>query len=159
MKKVFFDTEFTGLHKKAKLISIGLVCSDSGKSMYLQLADTYRVKDCSDFCRDVVLPLLEPTSYPKEKVKQKLLNWFYEQNDDLTLFCDSSKDIEQFNNLFPEGVESVQCKKLNFLFNFKRKMLKDKIYTDNNLRYHHALDDAVVNKLIYQTKWSKVFTK
>jgi len=36
--KVFFDTEFTGLHQKTTLISIGLV-SDCGKTFYAELTD------------------------------------------------------------------------------------------------------------------------
>ena len=36
--KVFFDTEFTGLHQKTTLISIGLV-SECGKTFYAELTD------------------------------------------------------------------------------------------------------------------------
>lgn len=36
MTKVFFDTEFTGLHQNTTLISIGLI-SDCGKSFYAEL--------------------------------------------------------------------------------------------------------------------------
>jgi len=38
MKKVFFDTEFTGLHQKTTLISIGMVAS-SGQTFYAELND------------------------------------------------------------------------------------------------------------------------
>lgn len=37
-KKIFFDTEFTGLHQNTTLISIGLV-SDCGKTFYAELTD------------------------------------------------------------------------------------------------------------------------
>ncbi len=36
--KVFFDTEFTGLHQNTTLISIGLI-SDCGKTFYAELTD------------------------------------------------------------------------------------------------------------------------
>jgi hypothetical protein len=36
--KIFFDTEFTGLHKSTSLISIGLV-AESGESFYAELVD------------------------------------------------------------------------------------------------------------------------
>lgn len=36
--KVFFDTEFTGLHKGTSLISIGLI-SEDGKTFYAELTD------------------------------------------------------------------------------------------------------------------------
>jgi hypothetical protein len=38
MTKIFFDTEFTGLHQKTTLISIGLV-SECGKSFYAEFTD------------------------------------------------------------------------------------------------------------------------
>ena len=37
--KIFFDTEFTGLHQNTTLISIGLV-SECGKSFYAELVDS-----------------------------------------------------------------------------------------------------------------------
>ena len=38
MTKVFFDTEFTGLHQNTTLISIGLI-SECGKTFYAELTD------------------------------------------------------------------------------------------------------------------------
>ena len=38
MTKIFFDTEFTGLHQKTTLISIGLI-SECGKTFYAEFAD------------------------------------------------------------------------------------------------------------------------
>jgi hypothetical protein len=38
MKNLFFDTEFTGLHKNTTLISIGIV-SDDGRTFYAELND------------------------------------------------------------------------------------------------------------------------
>ncbi len=38
MTKLFFDTEFTGLHKETTLISIGIV-SECGKTFYAELTD------------------------------------------------------------------------------------------------------------------------
>lgn len=55
---IFLDTEFTQLDFEAKLISVGLVSEDGGE-FYAELADTYQVKECGDFTREVVLPLLE----------------------------------------------------------------------------------------------------
>ena len=36
--KIFFDTEFTGLHKNTTLISIGLV-AENGKKFYAEFND------------------------------------------------------------------------------------------------------------------------
>jgi len=38
MKKLFFDTEFTGLHQKTTLISIGIV-AESGETFYAEFTD------------------------------------------------------------------------------------------------------------------------
>ena len=37
-KKIFFDLEFTGLHKLTTAISVGLVCED-GKKFYAECTD------------------------------------------------------------------------------------------------------------------------
>ena len=36
MTKIFFDTEFTGLHQKTTLISIGLI-AETGETFYAEL--------------------------------------------------------------------------------------------------------------------------
>lgn len=38
MKKIFFDTEFTGLHQRTTLISIGLI-AETGETFYAELTD------------------------------------------------------------------------------------------------------------------------
>lgn len=38
MARIFFDTEFTGLHKDTSLISIGLV-SENGQKFYAEITD------------------------------------------------------------------------------------------------------------------------
>lgn len=51
--KVFFDTEFTGLHKNTTLISIGLVAEDS-RTFYAELND-YDESQVDDWIRDNVI--------------------------------------------------------------------------------------------------------
>lgn len=51
----FFDTEFTELSSDSRLISIGLVSEDGRHTLYAELSDTYRLRDCSEFVREVVL--------------------------------------------------------------------------------------------------------
>jgi hypothetical protein len=57
MTNLFFDTEFTGLHSEAKLISIGIV-SEDGRYFYAELNDYDKEKDTSDFVKLNVLPNL-----------------------------------------------------------------------------------------------------
>lgn len=55
--KVFFDTEFTGLHKKTTLISIGLV-AENGKIFYAEFTD-YDKNQVDDWLRDNVISRLK----------------------------------------------------------------------------------------------------
>ena len=59
--KVFFDTEFTGLHKNTTLISIGLISEDR-RCIYAELTD-YEEKQCDDWIKKNVLDHLY-TRYP-----------------------------------------------------------------------------------------------
>jgi len=58
--KAFLDCEFTQLNRDTKLISLALV-SEAGHEFYVELTDTYRVEDCSDFVIQNVLPQLGQT--------------------------------------------------------------------------------------------------
>lgn len=51
--KIFFDTEFTGLHKNTTLISIGLI-SEDGKSFYAELTD-YNPEQCNEWIKNNVI--------------------------------------------------------------------------------------------------------
>ena len=44
--KIFFDTEFTGLHKNTTIISIGMI-AENGKKFYAESTD-YDGKQCDD---------------------------------------------------------------------------------------------------------------
>lgn len=54
--KIFFDTEFTGLHQKTSLISIGLV-SECGKTFYAELTD-YDKSQVDDWLKENVISKL-----------------------------------------------------------------------------------------------------
>ena len=51
--KLFFDTEFTGLHKETTLISIGIV-SEDGRKFYAEFSD-YDEEQCDDWIKDNVI--------------------------------------------------------------------------------------------------------
>ena len=55
--KVFFDTEFTGLHKDTTLISIGLV-DENGRTFYAEFSD-YDESQCDKWIRDNVIKHLK----------------------------------------------------------------------------------------------------
>lgn len=51
--KIFFDTEFTGLHKDTTIVSIGMITED-GKQFYAEFTD-YDSKQCNDWIQANVL--------------------------------------------------------------------------------------------------------
>lgn len=53
MTKIFFDTEFTGLHQNTTLISIGLI-SECGKTFYAELTD-YDKSQIDDWIQENVI--------------------------------------------------------------------------------------------------------
>ena len=62
MIKVFFDTEFTGLHQHTTLISIGLIAED-GRTFYAEFND-YDDSQVDDWLRDNVISKLKFTQPP-----------------------------------------------------------------------------------------------
>ena len=59
MKKIFLDTEFTGLHQKTTLISIALI-SECGKTFYAEFAD-YDKTQVDDWIQENVIDQLRFT--------------------------------------------------------------------------------------------------
>lgn len=68
--KIFFDTEFTGLHKDTTLISIGLISEDS-RTFYAELSD-YEWSQCDDWIKDNVIENLH-----RRKLNKYLPNYHY----------------------------------------------------------------------------------
>lgn len=54
--KIFFDTEFTGLHKNTTIISLGLV-SEESDILYVEFND-YDESQCDDWIKENVIKLL-----------------------------------------------------------------------------------------------------
>ena len=71
MTKIFFDTEFTGLHQNTSLISIGLI-SEDGKEFYAEV---------SDFDKTQVNEWLEENVIKNLYVKK----WIEEETKDFTV--------------------------------------------------------------------------
>jgi len=55
--RLFLDCEFTRLNADAKLVLLALV-AEGGREFYVELLDTWRVEDCSEFVLGIVLPQL-----------------------------------------------------------------------------------------------------
>jgi hypothetical protein len=126
-KKIFFDTEFTGLHQKTTLISIGLI-SECGKTFYAEFND-FDYSQTGDWIKENVLSKLkyngtfqileqnekitgvyhpmgsDSISYKsnKENIREKLTTWL-EQFGEVEMWSDClAYDWVLFNNIFGDA--------------------------------------------------------
>lgn len=111
--KIFFDTEFTGLHQNTTLISIGLI-SECGKTFYAEFND-YDFKQVDDWLKENVIANLQyngifqkldetkdSISYKSttENIREKLTQWL-EQFGEVEIWSDClSYDWVLFNQIF-----------------------------------------------------------
>lgn len=172
--KVFFDTEFTGLHQNTTLISIGLI-SDCGKTFYAELTD-YDQSQVDDWIRENVISKLkyngmfqilegtkENVSYKSttENVKEKLTDWL-NQFEKVEIWSDClSYDWVLFNQIFGHAFnipKNVYFIPFDICTLFKLKGIDPDIsrekfgcgglYTE--MPKHNALWDAEVIKMCYE---------
>jgi len=112
--KIFFDTEFSGLHQKTTLISIGLI-SECGKTFYAELTD-YDKSQIDDWLQENVIANLQHDPSDDEfvhihngnvfctgdssKIKTELIAWFA-QFESVEMWSDClSYDWVLFNQIF-----------------------------------------------------------
>jgi len=112
--KIFFDTEFSGLHQKTTLISIGLI-SECGKTFYAELT-YYDKSQIDDWLQENVIANLQHDPSDDEfvhihngnvfcigdssKIKTELIAWFA-QFESVEMWSDClSYDWVLFNQIF-----------------------------------------------------------
>ncbi|RXE52287.1 MULTISPECIES: 3'-5' exoribonuclease [Pseudomonas fluorescens group] len=103
--RLFLDCEFTRLSATAKLISLALV-AENGREFYVELLDTWRVEDCSDFVKKIVLPQLWGGSYalPIVKARMSLLRFLKSFKKEVEIVTDAPQyDWELFCDLVYDG--------------------------------------------------------
>ncbi len=173
--KIFFDTEFTGLHQKTTLISIGLV-SENGREFYAEFTDYDRsqVDDwlCDNVLSNLILqPLGEPnapTVWPgnsvcgnTQRIKVELENWFASFDGKIEIWSDClAYDWVLFNQLWGHA---FNIPKMIYYIPFdistlmKIKGVDPDISRENfaglnttNNQKHNALWDAKVIKACYE---------
>lgn len=84
--KVFFDTEFTGLHKNTTLISIGMVAED-GRELYRELND-YNLLDVDEWLENNVIANLDGSNSVNTKQLAKDIEQFIEPYDKVEIWSD-----------------------------------------------------------------------
>ena len=168
--KVFFDTEFTGLHQNTTLISIGLIAED-GRTFYAELTD-YDKDQVDEWIQKNVIDNLtihqarknyyrvtdteEIYLGDKEKIRRKLTEWL-EQFDQVEMWSDClSYDWMLFNQLFGHAFnipKNVYYIPFDICVLFKLKGIDPDINREEfagfNGKKHNALHDAKVIQLCF----------
>lgn len=171
--KLFFDTEFTGLHKNTTLISIGII-AENGKTFYAEFTD-YDQKQIDEWLQDNVISLL---TIDKDSIGKfgddenwivrgdtKCVKYYLEQwlsQFEIAVFWSDclSYDWVLFNHIFghafslPENVYYIPFD-ICTLFEYKGidADISREIYSeinDKEILKHNALYDAKIIKLCYE---------
>jgi hypothetical protein len=139
--KLFLDTEFT-LIAEGKLVSLGLV-AETGEEFYAELPVVSR---CSDFVRDIVMPLLGREAYAEcsdeYELRMRLLTWLamVKQQKPMTVCFDSELDWAYFKTILGTVPEYCIPRLLDPAEVID--LLRESFFQQTGLPEHHALYDA-----------------
>lgn len=152
---IFLDTEFSSTHVVPRLISIGLI-SANGRTFYAELTDTWRPADCSEFVVETVLPLLEggTARMTMAELTLRLGRWLDDFGDQAQLATDSTRwdwplieKIFEMPETWPANLERKPMLLQSDGERGGRFAEAVEAAFVGGLRRHHALDDAIANRL------------
>lgn len=164
--RIFFDTEFTGLHKDTTLISIGLV-ADNGEGFYAEFTDYDKTQIDEWLQENVIDNLFIPDVRSKQNINnfkgdtryisQKLNNWL-SQFEHVEIWSDClAYDWVLFNHIFGHAFnipENVYYIPFDICTLFKIKGIDPDINREEFAGIegdkHNALHDAKVIKACYE---------
>lgn len=170
--KIFFDTEFTGLHKNTTLISIGLITEDN-KQFYAEFTD-YNKSQVDNWIKENILDKLiiiingktvknEVTLVKgnKQVIKEQLTDWFTSlKANKIEMWSDClAYDWVLFNDIFGTAFDlpkMIYYIPFDICTLFKIKNVDPDINreefcnTSNKNLKHNALYDAIVIKGCYE---------
>lgn len=154
--KIFFDTEFTGLHQKTTLISIGMVAED-GRELYCELCD-YDESQIDNWLRVNVIANLYQTNRINTESLAKAIEGFIEPYESVEMWSDClAYDWVLFNQIWGHAFNIP--KKINYIpFDictlFKIRSINPDInreeFSGIKGEKHNALHDAKVIKKCYE---------
>ncbi len=148
---LFLDTEYTGFGQpNPKLISLALVAEDGQREFYVELTDTWKVEDCTEFVRNKVLPLLDGPQRTYVQAGAELRAWLNEAPRFVQAACDSSVDFRFLLDLLGAPCIpnlAVSCFDLRPLIDSTVYDSTVAAYHQVDPREHHALMDARAYRL------------
>lgn len=98
---IYFDTEFTGLHKDTSLISIGCV-TDTGETFYAEFQD-YNRNQCDDWIQENVISKLHLINHISTPASVTM----HEPNNSLIVCGDTAYITKEFKRWL-SGFDSIQ---------------------------------------------------
>ncbi|HUM51395.1 MAG TPA: 3'-5' exoribonuclease [Chitinophagales bacterium] len=176
MKRIFLDTEFTGLQQNTSLVSLALV-AESGEEFYAEFTD-YNNDQITVWLKEYVLSQLFIKDNKsanlnniqikgnKEVIKSALINWFQQfpkQKNSIQIWADCyAWDWVLFCELFggafniPQNIHYMTMDLATYLFSKniavdteRIKLLPDDYKDKDNLKQHNALFDARVELAVF----------
>jgi len=151
---IFIDTEFTNLHDP-RLVSLALV-AETGEEFYAELP--YDIRKCSEFVREVVVPLLgqDPVSRMDiDELLRRLNDWLRlvkPRNEDLVICYDSEVDWNLFTQALNAQIPPWCWPRL--VDDRISELLRYEFHQKNRLPEHHALNDARANCYAFRERVS-----
>ena len=164
--KIYFDTEFTGLHKNTTLISIGLI-SEKGDAFYAEFNDYDKTQIDEWLQENVINNLTIPNEYDKQLIntfkgnkqyiKEKLQIWL-SQFDDIEIWSDClAYDWVLFSDIFGHAFnipKNIYYIPFDICTLFKLKGINPDINREEFAgiegNKHNALHDAKIIKACYE---------
>lgn len=137
---IYFDTEFTGLHKDTTLISIGLV-DEAGDTFYAEFND-YDDSQVNDWIRKNVI-------YNLYFNKNKLYTVLTSQNGKSTMVCGNKKDVSKKLLIWLDKYKKIQF--ISDVCHYDFVLLIDLLYGNalnipNNVSpYCHDINQDIAN--------------
>lgn len=156
--KIFFDTEFTGLHQSTTLISIGMIAKD-GRELYCELKD-YDKTQIDDWLKDNVIANLHNTNPINTEQLRKAIEGFIEPYDNVEIWSDClSYDWVLFNQIWGHAFnipKKIYYIPFDICTLFKAKGIDPDVNREDfaemtkGSQKHNALWDAKVIKACYE---------
>lgn len=156
--RIFFDTEFTGLHQKTTLISIGLI-DEQGRSFYAELND-YDKAQLDPWLSENIIDKLTGQNVMSKAELAVELRAFFAQYDTVEIWSDClAYDWVLFNDIFGGAFEipdNVYYIPFDICTLFKVKDIDPDISREefanlsDSSKKHNALWDARVIKACYE---------
>jgi oligoribonuclease (3'-5' exoribonuclease) len=169
---IYLDTEFTGLHSKAELISIGLY-ADDGSSFY---AEFEGYKAPTDWVLVNVIPHLTKKNYmtlatadeyirfesDRQEIVNNLFIWLSQWNKCQIIGDTISQDwilfLDLFNHKLPHNVhyQPIDITTLFYIAGIDMNITRLDFVEMDDIAKHHALTDAMIIHLCYKKLMEKL---